>query len=319
MTDRRASGSPTLTPEPLLVLIGPTAVGKTDLALHLAGELDGEIVSADSRQVYRQLTIGTAKPAAEELARVPHHFIDELDLGEPFSAGIFARLATERIAAIRQRGRTPIVAGGSTLYLEALLHGLADVPETTDETRRHLTERLEREGADVLYRELVAVDPASAATMDATKTQRLVRALEVYHDTGEPLSHYHRSAEPPPFTPLVFVLHRQRELLYERINRRVDAMLAAGLIEENRAILDAGYPDDLNPLRTIGYREPMAHLRGEITFDEMARRLKRNSRRYAKRQLTWFRRRPEYAWLALDDGASGARSRILAAWATARG
>jgi tRNA dimethylallyltransferase len=279
----------------LRVLTGPTAVGKTALAVAWAQAHDGEIVSADSRQVYRPLTIGTAKPSPEELAAVPHHFVDELDLDEPFSAGEFARQAEARIREILARGRTPLVTGGSTLYLEALLHGLADIPETSMDTRRALTQRLHTEGAPALYAELVRVDPASAATMDHTKTQRVVRALEVYHDTGRPLSAYHAQLT-PPFEPRVVVLNRPRAELYDRINRRVDAMLAAGLVEENRALLAAGYPPDLNPLRTIGYREPMAYLRGETSYEEMVRVLKQSSRRYAKRQLTWFRRYPSYEW-----------------------
>lgn len=269
------------------------------MGLALAEHIGGEIVSADSRQVYRQLTIGTAKPSPAELARVPHHFIDELDFSEPFSAGRFAEEAAERIRAVLQRGAIPIVVGGSTLYVEALLHGLADVPPTSPRTRKRLMQRLDAEGADVLFRELLEVDPASAATMDATKTQRVVRALEVYEDTGRPLSDFHaqRAAAPFDFTPIV--LTRPRPELYDRINRRVERMLDAGLVEENRRLLE--HPDGLNPLRTIGYREPMAYLRGEIDYDEMEHLLKRNSRRYAKRQLTWFRRHAEYRWLDLSE------------------
>lgn len=292
-------------PPPIPALIGPTAVGKTAVSLDLAERIGGEIVSADSRQVYRQLSIGTAKPSPEELARAPHHFIDELDLTEPFSAGRFAEAASERIAQILARGAVPIVEGGSTLYIEALLHGLADIPPTTAATRARLMHRLETEGADALFRELRDLDPASAATMDATKTQRVVRALEVCEDTGRPLSSYHAQRPAARFRFVPVVLTRPRAVLYDRINRRVDRMLDAGLVEENRRLLETLRPletlppSGLNPLRTIGYREPMAYLRGEISYDEMVRRLKRNSRRYAKRQLTWFRRHDEYRWLDL--------------------
>ncbi len=293
---RRLEARPTV-----LVLAGPTAVGKTALSLGLARALGAEIVSADSRQVYRELDVGTAKPTAEERAAAPHHFVDELSLGEPFSAGMFARAAEARIREILARRRIPLVVGGSTLYLEALAHGLAEVPETTPETRSRLMDRLAAEGAAALFRELETVDPEAAATMDPTKTQRVVRALEVFRDTGRPLSHYHRSIPPPPFHARVAVLHRPRAALYDRINRRVAAMLDAGLVEENRRLLDAGYPPDLNPLRTIGYREPMAHLRGEMGYEEMVRRIKQNTRRYAKRQLTWFRRRAEYRWVDVSS------------------
>jgi tRNA dimethylallyltransferase len=297
----------------VLVLAGPTAVGKTSLSIDLAAALDAEIVSADSRQVYRQLTIGTAKPSPEELATVRHHFIDELDLGEPFSAGRFAAAASERSRQIRQRGRLAIVTGGSTLYLEALVHGLDEVPTTSSETRRMLTARLAAEGPAALFAELERVDPASAAIMDPSKSQRLVRALEVFHETGTPLSHYHGSAR-APVEALVIVLDRPRAVLYERINRRVEEMLAGGLLEENRALMAAGFPDDLNALRTIGYREPRAFLRGEVDEPEMVRRLKQNTRRYAKRQLTWFRRRLEYRWLDLEDAGDRAAGVVAELW-----
>lgn len=286
---------------PIPAIIGPTAVGKSAVGLALAERIGGEIISADSRQVYRQLTIGTAKPPPHERARVPHHFIDELDLSQPFSAGRFAEDAAERIESVLQRGAMPVVVGGSTLYVEALLHGLADIPSTSMRTRERLMERLDAEGAEVLFRELREVDPPSAATMDPTKTQRVVRALEVYEDTGRPLSAYHaqRSAAPFQFAPVV--LTRPRAELYDRINRRVDRMLEAGLIDENRRLLESVRSAAINPLRTIGYREPMAFLRAEIEYDEMVRLLKRNSRRYAKRQLTWFRRHEDYRWLDLSE------------------
>jgi tRNA dimethylallyltransferase len=282
-------------------LIGPTAVGKTELSIDLAERMDGEIISSDSRQIYRQLSIGTAKPDHEDLQRVPHHFIDELDISEPFSAGRFAQAASERIDQILKRGKIPIVVGGSTLYIEALLHGLAEIPPTTAATRTALMDRLDREGEDILYQELQAVDPDSAAMMDPTKTQRVVRALEVYIDTGQPLSSYHeeKTVSQHRFAPRV--LTRPREELYDRINRRVDEMLERGLVEENRNL--QGYVNERtpNPLRTIGYREPLAYLRGEIGFDEMVRLIKRNSRRYAKRQLTWFRRHDEYVWVDVSQ------------------
>lgn len=271
------------------------------MSLALAERLDAEIISADSRQIYRELIIGTAKPTPEEQARVPHHFIDELDLGTPFSAGEFARRANERIHDIVERGRVPLVAGGSTLYLHALQFGMADIPPVSPDVRQHLEARLDEEGATVLFDELNRVDPASAATLDATKTQRLVRALEVYHGTGRPLSSYHEDQSPPPFTFDVFVLNRDRQALYGRINQRVDEMLARGLLDEVRGLLDRGIDPALQALQTIGYQEPIAHLRGEIDYDEMVRLIKRNSRRYAKRQLTWFRRYPSFQWVSVES------------------
>jgi tRNA dimethylallyltransferase len=190
------------------------------------------------------------------------------------------------------------VVGGSTLYFEALAHGLSPIPQTSGEARLRLNAQVEAGEAETLFRRLQTLDPASAATMDPTKTQRIVRALEVLEETGRTLSSYHDQRGPPPHRFSVVVLDRPRDELYDRIERRVDAMLDEGLLDENRALL--GYPDHLPALRTIGYQEPRAYLRGEIGHDEMVERLKRNTRRYAKRQLTWFRRRPEYHWLGLS-------------------
>ncbi|MDX1547140.1 MAG: tRNA (adenosine(37)-N6)-dimethylallyltransferase MiaA [Rhodothermales bacterium] len=286
---------------PIPVLTGPTAVGKTALSLDAAERMGAEIISADSRQVYRRMTIGTAKPTAAELDRVPHHFIDELDLGDPFSAGAFARAATQRIRAILERGRLPLVVGGSTLYLHALIHGLADIPDVAPAVRRAIEERLRQQGGEALYAELQRHDPDAAATLDPTKTQRLVRALEVLEATGRPLSSFQQRQPASPFRYQVVVLHRERAELYERINRRVLAMLEAGLLDEVRAILAEGVDPRTNALRTIGYREPIRHLRGDIGYGEMVRQIQRNSRRYAKRQLTWFRREPDWRWVPVGD------------------
>lgn len=304
VSDTTAHGGDSMAdhPVPLIpALIGPTAVGKTAIGIALAERVNGEIISADSRQVYKDLTIGTAKPGAESLRRVPHHFIDELDVSEPFSAGLFARAASDRIEGILARGRLPIVVGGSTLYIEALLHGLADIPDTTAATRSRLMERLDAEGARALYEELRMVDPNSAATMDETKTHRVVRALEVYLDTGRSLSSYHGESPASTFSFAPHVLTRPREELYRRINQRVDQMLADGLIQENRRLLSEREHQEVISLRTIGYREPRSYLRGEISYEEMVRQLKRNTRRYAKRQLTWFRRHEAYSWHDLSS------------------
>ena len=271
------------------VITGPTSLGKTELSINLSVLLESEIISADSRQVYRELTIGVAKPGRDVLERIPHHFIDERSLEEPFSAGMFMAEALDRIADILDRGRIPLVTGGSTLYLRALRDGLADIPDIPPSVRAHIRKRLDQEGPEALYEVLKQVDPRAAATMDATKTQRLARALEVYEATGIPLSRFHETQAPPPYAFRTIVLQRNREELYARIERRVDEMLAAGLVDEVRGILEAGYDPGLNPLRTIGYQEPIAFLKGEITEEEMVRLIKQNTRRYAKRQETWFR------------------------------
>ena len=290
--------SASLPERPIPTLAGPTAVGKTEMSLRLAERLDAEIVSVDSRQIYEELTIGTAKPDAEARDRVRHHFIGERSLRSPISAGAYADEANRRIASILDRGHTPLVVGGATLYLHALQEGLADIPNVDDEVRTWLEGRLEEEGPEALYDELREVDPTQAEKADPTKTQRVIRALEVYHGTGKPLTHYHKQQPEPPFSFTTVVLNRDRERLYDRINRRVDRMLEDGLLDEVRAVMKIdGVALDEPPLSTIGYREPIQHLRGEIDYDEMVRLVKRNTRRYAKRQLTWFRRYDEYTWM----------------------
>ena len=302
--------------DPLLTIAGPTAVGKTDLSLAVAELLDAEIVSVDSRQIYEELTIGTAKPSPEARARVPHHFIGERSVQSPISAGAYADAANRRIASILDRGRTPLVGGGATLYLHALQVGLADVPDVDDEVRERLEERLEAEGPEALYEELREVDPVQAEKNDPTKTQRVIRALEVYHGTGKPLTYYHENQPEPPFSYRTVVLNRERERLYDRINRRVDQMLDAGLLEEVRTVMEIeGVELDEPPLSTIGYREPIQYLRGEIDYEEMVRLVKRNTRRYAKRQLTWFRRYDDYTWV---DAAETTAEEIVAHYQGAR-
>jgi len=286
-------------------IAGPTAVGKTDLSLDVAQELGAEIVSVDSRQIYEELTIGTAKPSPEVRKHVPHHFVGERSVESPISAGDFADQANERIRDILDRGRTPLVVGGATLYLHALQYGLADIPEVDDEVRDWLEDRLEHEGPEALYEELQEVDPTQAEKNDPTKTQRVIRALEVYHGTGKPLTYYHDNQPEPPFSYTTVVMNRDRDRLYDRINRRVDRMLEAGLLDEVRDVMEI---DDVQldepPLSTIGYREPIQYLRGDIEYEEMVRLVKRNTRRYAKRQLTWFRRYDEYTWMDASNSAA---------------
>ncbi len=281
----------------ILTITGPTAVGKTALSLEVAEHIGAEVLSVDSRQVYRELTVGTAKPAMAERALVRHHFIDERSIGEPFSAGRSADAANARIRAIRERGRRVLVVGGSTLYLHALQHGLADIPDVPASVRRHIEARLDEEGADALFSELQSVDLSYARKIDPTKTQQLVRALEVYHGTGRPLSHYHAQQPEPSFRYRTVVLDRDRQVLYDRISRRVDHMLACGLVAEVQALREKSVDRAAPPLRTIGYREVFDYLDGGTDYAEMVRLIKRNTRRYAKRQLTWFRRYDDYTWL----------------------
>ncbi|MEM6326895.1 MAG: tRNA (adenosine(37)-N6)-dimethylallyltransferase MiaA [Bacteroidota bacterium] len=279
-------------------LVGPTAVGKTALSLGVAEILGAEILSCDSRQIYRRLDVGTAKPSRETLEQVRHHFIDELDLHQSWSAGAFSEAAEERIAEIHDRGHETLVVGGSTLYLHALAHGLARLPEPDLAIRAHLNRIATTEAGRLsLFEELTRIDPEAAATLDPTKSQRLVRFVEIYRSTGRPASAFWKDVRPPVYDVRVVVLDRPRDELYARIEARVDAMLSTGLLAEVESLRGYGFSRETTPsLRTIGYQEVLAHLEGEVEYGEMVERLKRNTRRYAKRQLTWFRRRPEYTW-----------------------
>jgi len=289
---------------PLLTLTGPTGVGKTNLAVPVAETLGAEIISVDSRQIYEELTIGTAKPSPAQQERVPHHFIGERSVRCPIDAGTFADEANKRIERIRASGSEPLVVGGATLYLHALQYGLADIPDVDDEVREWLKSRMEEEGKKALYNELKEVDPRQAEKADPTKTQKVIRALEVYHGTGKPLTYYHENQPDPPFTYTTFVLNRDRDRLYKRINQRVDRMLDEGLLDEVQSVMDLeNVALDEAPLSTIGYREPIQYLQGEFDYEEMVRLIKRNTRRYAKRQLTWFRRYDEYNWLNAENVA----------------
>lgn len=281
----------------MIVLAGPTGVGKTELALELAEHLETEILSADSRQAYRGLDIGTAKATPEQRARVRHHWIDVLDVGQPTSAGLFKREFDRLVAS----GLPPLVVGGSTLYIDAVVNGLADLPEVPAAIRgRAFEETATPEGRAALYAELLAADPVAAASLDATKTQRLARFVGLLRATGRGPSAWWADRSPDRPDVRLFVLNRPRAGLYARIEARIDQMIADGLLGENRRLLDTGRAPDAPPLRTIGYQEPMAYLRGDISEVEMVRLLKQNTRRYAKRQLTWFRRYPEAVWIDAD-------------------
>ena len=285
-----------MTDEFVLAITGATASGKSALALAVAEQCGGEIVSFDSRQVYRGLRVGTAAPSAADRARVPHHLVGTQDPASPLSAGQFARLAGDCIDDVLGRGRTPILVGGSTLYLEAIAHGLspaADVDVDLDALAGPLSTP---DGRQALFAELQAADPEAAATLDPSKSQRLGRLVGLLRATGRPPSALWAEPTVPRHAVDVVVLDRPRDELYARIDRRVDRMLAEGLVEENRVLLAQGLRLDRPPLRTIGYAEVIAHLEGAIDADEMVRRIKRNSRRYAKRQLTWLRRR-DYRWV----------------------
>ncbi|MFZ5763497.1 MAG: tRNA (adenosine(37)-N6)-dimethylallyltransferase MiaA [Thermodesulfobacteriota bacterium] len=319
---REPPASPATDREPALCLIGPTAIGKTALSLALARALDAEIVSVDSMQVYRYLDIGTAKATIEERQRVPHHLIDIVDPDEEYHVARFVRDAAAAIAGIRTRGRLPLLVGGTGLYLKGLLEGLFPAPPIPAEIRGELRQRLEREGEGALHAELTRLDPDSARRIPPGDRQRLLRALEIAAATGTPWSRYLAAGEQRPLLDNVLVigLDCERERLYERINARVGQMAAAGLREEVEKVLAMGYAPSLKPLQSIGYRHMIEYLRGAWGWEEALALLARDTRRYAKRQLTWFRHMAGVRWFSPDqvDAVRMAADHFLAACPGAR-
>jgi tRNA dimethylallyltransferase len=287
---------------PLLVVCGPTASGKTALAVELAGRLSGEVVSADSMQIYRDMAIGTALPTEEETRGVPHHLLGFLDPAERFSVADYTALAGEIIAAIHNRERLPIVAGGTGLYISSLVDNLQFAPLESDPAlREELLAYAAENGNHALWERLRAVDPALATTLHPNNRGRVIRAIEVYTLTGIPMSEQQRRARehPSPYAPQMLGLaFRDRERLYARIDARVDKMLANGLVEEAQTLMERATS---TAAQAIGYKELSPYLRGEITLDEAAEAIKRETRRYAKRQLTWFRRDERIRWLFVDE------------------
>lgn len=273
----------------ILAIVGPTASGKTPLSLLLAEQLKGEIVSADSRQIYRHLDIGTAKPSLEDRARVPHHFVDILDPAEEYSAGRFGEEVDTVFRDIMKRGKIPILVGGSGLYVRAALDGIFDGPGKDPEIRDQLEERLLTHGLAALCADLKKVDPVALSRIKEINPRRVIRALEVFHITGKPISEMHKEpGSTTKFPALQVCLSWDRTELYARINRRVDNMLSAGLVNEVRNLEKLGYGRHLNALNTVGYKEVFDFLEGITDEQKMVELIKRNTRRFAKRQLTWF-------------------------------
>jgi tRNA dimethylallyltransferase len=274
----------------LLVICGPTASGKSDLAQLLAARLDAEIISADSMQVYRGMDIGTAKPGIAERSKIQHHLIDMADPDQSFSAADFTDLADSAIRDIQRRGKRIIVAGGTGLYIKALLKGLVDSPSTNGDIRKKLQAEAENLGNDAMLEKLRRVDPASATRLHPNNLLRIIRALEVFQQTGIPLSRYQQehSFSFQRYQTLQIGITINRPALYKRIDGRVDRMIEQGLIQEIQQLLDAGYRREEKSMRSIGYKEITAFLAGEYDLDEAIRLVQRNTRHYAKRQLTWF-------------------------------
>ncbi|MEY2793255.1 MAG: hypothetical protein RJA76_1247 [Bacteroidota bacterium] len=283
----------------LIVVAGPTAVGKTAYCVALAKKYNTEIISADSRQFYKELSIGTAKPTIEEQGGIKHHFIDSHSIHEYFSPGDFEREALKLLDQLFQKYEVVIATGGSGLYLKALTNGLDEMPEVDLELREKLNERLALEGIEVLANELRQKDPDYAEQVDIQNPQRIVRALEVCLSTGKPYSSFRNAKKADrPFEMRLICLDRPREILYQRIDQRMDEMLKNGLVQEAKQFEEFQH---LYALKTLGYKEVYGHLRGEYDEAEMIRLLKRNSRHYAKKQLTWFRHQGAYEFQQLVE------------------
>ncbi len=285
----------------VLAVVGPTCTGKSDCALRLARCVGGEIVNADSMQVYKGFDIGTAKPSAQVRQEIPHHLIDVVTPDEESNAASFKEMADKAIRDVWSRGRTPVVVGGTGLYLRALFHGLFSVPGDAA-VRDAIRERYREDPAGV-YEELRKVDPAYAGSISFRDGVRVVRALEIYHVSGETMSRWrerHGFME-KRYEAYMIGLHRDRKELYERINRRVEAMLDAGWIEEVENLLKSGYSPGLKPFHSIGYREIVLYLQDKIGYSDMVEKIKMATRRYAKRQITWFAREKDVKWFVYPE------------------
>lgn len=289
---------------PLVILTGPTAVGKSALAVSLAQEIGGEIISADSMQVYRHMDIGSAKITAQEMAGVRHHLIDMLEPTEEFNVVVFQRMAREAMEQIYDRGHIPILAGGTGFYIQAVLYDI-DFTENDEDTalRKALEAEAAKKGPAVLYERLRAIDPASCEIIHANNIKRVIRAIEFYEKTGKRISEHNREQKERVsfYNSVYFVLQDDRDRLYQKIEERVELMLSQGLVEEVRALREMGCTRDMVSMQGLGYKEILAYLEGEITMEEAVYRMKRDTRHFAKRQLTWFRREKEVLWIDKRD------------------
>ena len=290
---------------PIICIAGPTASGKTALAVELAKLLNGEVISCDSMQVYKRMDIGTAKPTEEEMQGIPHHMIDVAEPYEDFSVSRYCKMAAPIVDDIVARGKTAIIAGGTGLYMDSLIRGNAFAPFPSTGVRERLETQADSEGMEFLLNWLRSIDPEAAARLHLSDRKRIIRALEVYLETGQTITEHNRKTQqiPPKYTPLWLGLDfADRAELYCRIDRRVDMMLEMGLISEIQGLLASGIPPRCTAMQAIGYKEFVAALHGEETIAQAAEEVKKSSRHYAKRQLTWFRRNPKLHWLKRQTG-----------------
>lgn len=286
----------------VIVIVGPTCSGKSNVAIELAEHLNTEIISADSRQIYKYLDIGTAKPSKNEMNRVKHHFIDKLLPNQFYNVNMFEKEALELIEKLLSKNKIPIVVGGSGLYVKALIDGVFDSVDNDDEYREELRLKREKFGNEYLYDELKKVDPAAASTMLPSNWKRVMRALEIFNITGESILTLHKEHKRETDINFIqFGIEWGREILYKNIELRVDKMIEAGLVDEIKKVLALGYSEELNSLNTVGYKEIISFLKDEIPLDRATELIKRNTRRYAKRQFTWFRKDNRIKWFEVQD------------------
>ena len=295
------------TKRPLIILTGPTAVGKTDTSIALAKAVNGEIISADSIQIYRYMDIGSAKITREEMQDVPHYLVDELYPDEEFNVVVFQKLALQAMEQIYERGHIPIITGGTGFYIQALLYGIDfDETETDHDYRRELEAFADEHGAQALHDRLRTVDEAAAEAIHPNNVKRVIRALEYHKQTGGKISLHNEEQrkKESPYRFAYFVLNRERSKLYDRIDRRVDIMFEQGLVDEVRKLLDMGYGRSLVSMQGLGYKEVAAYLEGELTLEEAAEIIKRDTRHFAKRQITWFKRENDVDWISMEEYGS---------------
>lgn len=297
---------------PLIVVAGATASGKTGLSIELAKALNGEIISGDSMQIYKYMNIGTAKPTEEEKCGIPHHLMDFLDPSVNFSVADYCELAHKAIADVYSRGKMPIVVGGTGLYIDSLVNNV-DFGETDENLtlRTQLEELAKTEGNEAVYELLLDIDPETAKKYHPNNLRRVIRAIEFYKTTGKTISDHAKEEKVSPYKSIYFAIDWDREILYDRINKRVDIMVKDGLIDEVKSLLSGGYDKKLTAMQGIGYKEFYPYLDGEQSLDETLEQIKMNSRRYAKRQLTWFRRNKDIHWLTPCENIAESAMKII--------
>ena len=288
----------------IIVIGGPTATGKTKLSVELAKKYNGEIISADSVQIYKKLDIGSAKPTKEEMSHIPHHMIDILEPIETFSVADFVERAKKYIEDISSRGKLPIIVGGTGLYISSLVNNVSFAEGETDlALREELNKKAEKIGALALHNELKQIDAEAASNIHPNNVKRVIRALEIYYSTGKTMTEHNEMSMlvPSPYDAKMYALTAEREVIYDRINKRVDIMVTDGLFDEVDSLLKSGVTKDMQSMQGIGYKEIVAYFEGEFSKEEAICAVKQNSRRYAKRQLTWFNRDERYTWLDISQ------------------